>query len=358
MRSSLRLQSVFHLVLLSAALSVTAWSQAETVPASHPVYQFLKRMEVKRLLEGYHDAVLPLSRKEVGGHLGAVASHRPELSAAEQGWLDDFLSEFQFDITGSLEGFDALLTPSGEKTSSVGSGFLGDRERVLYLYADSTVSLFLNGLLDADARRISGDPLGNAQATYVQVGFRMRGTALDHLGYSLQFTNAQFWGSRDLLARDPIISQSNALTVGDIQNFDFAEGSVRYDAGIVSAQVGRERVLWGAGYDEKMVLSDNIRQFDFIRFDAAYKAVRYSFLHGWLLGTSVVAPVFASGGSQRNVHRTGHQRQVFCGPQNRGLFPGPFRYRGTGNGGVQQPVRGPRVPHAALAVRIGSAVTR
>jgi len=262
-----------------------AFPQAETVPANHPVYAFLKRMEVKGLVERYHDAVLPLSRKEVAALLEESLLQASHLSPAERGRLQDFLSEFQYEIRGSVAGFSATLGAEGELADSVTRGLLEQRERFLFLHADSSVSLFANFLFDADARWISGDALGKDRAQYVQVGIRGRGTLLNHLGYSITATNAQFWGSRELLARDPLISQSHALGVTNIQNFDFEEGSVRYDGGLVSAQVGRERILWGSGYDQKMIFSDNPRIFDFIRVDVAYKALRYTFLHAWLLGT-------------------------------------------------------------------------
>ena len=262
-----------------------AFPQAETVPANHPVYAFLKRMEVKGLIERYHDAVLPLSRKEVARLLDESLLQASHMPPAERGRLREFLSEFQYDIHGSVNGFSATLGAEGELADSVSRGFLERRERFLFLHADSSATLFLNLLFDADARRISGAALGTDQAQYVQLGVRARGTLLDHLGYSVTATNAQFWGSRELLARDPLISQSHALSVTNIQNFDFEEGSVRYDGGVVSAQVGRERILWGSGYSQKMIFSDNARIFDFIRADVAYKALRYTFLHAWLLGT-------------------------------------------------------------------------
>ncbi len=46
----------------------------------------------------------------------------------------------------------------------------------------------------------------------------------------------------------------------------------------------------GIGYDQKMTLSSNPRVFDFIRLDATYKALRYTFLHGWLMGRPSVLP--------------------------------------------------------------------
>jgi hypothetical protein len=276
---------VLLLATLIILMSGRARPQAETVPVNHPVYAFLKRMEVKGFVARYHDAVLPLSRREVGSFLVESSARASELPNAERGRLDDFLSEFQFDIRGSVAGFAGALGSGGERVDSLSDTLWGRSERFIFLEADSSVSFFLNLLFDADTRHIAGDALGSTGASFAQVGVRARGTLLDHLGYSLSATNAQFWGSRALLERDPLISQSHALKVVNIQNFDFEEGSVRYDAGIVSVQVGRERVLWGSGYEQKMIFSDNPRVFDFIRADVSYKSLRYTMMHAWLLGT-------------------------------------------------------------------------
>lgn len=263
----------------------TVFPQAENVPASHAVYPFLKRLEVKGVISTYHDAVLPLSRATVARHLQDAASRTDRLSGVDRERLADFMNEFRYDLTGSVAGFDALISASGDRTDSVGSGFRPDRERVAILHADSAVTLFLNGLVTANTRRLSGDALGSAGAQYLEVGINARGTLLGHLGYSFRFTNAQFWGRRDLLARDERIAQSHALGVTNIQNFDEAEGSVRYDAGFFSVQAGRERLLWGTGSGEKMVLSEHPRPFDYIRGDLSYGVFTYAFLHGWILGT-------------------------------------------------------------------------
>ena len=268
--------------LLLFSISPMLFGQAENVPVAHPVYQFLKRMEVKGLIERYHDAVLPISRHEVADFLVAVSLKKGELSRAERGYLTDFLSEFHFDITGNTGTFYSLIDsgePLGEEFSN--------REKFIYSYTDSTVNLFSNLLFDVDARRIRGDALGKEHSEFVQFGARLRGTILGKLGYFVQATNAQFWGSRELLLRDPELSQSHALkTVFDAQNFDFSEGYARYDASVVSVQVGRERILWGNGYDQKMTVSEFPRVFDFIRADARYKSLKYIFMHGWLLGRS------------------------------------------------------------------------
>jgi hypothetical protein len=275
---------IARLALLLLVVSSGALAQEENVPVANPVYDFLKRMEVKHLIERYFDVVLPLSRGEVAKYLLEAEVHMDKLSRAERTSLLYYLREFQYDISRSTEGFHRLIDPDSTGAGEGVSAVLADREKFLYFLADSTVTLFMNGLIDVDSRRIHGDALGKGHTEYLQAGGRVRGTVFGHLGYYAQWTNAQFWGSKELLDRDPIISQSHALQVGNIQNFDFAESYLRYGTSVVSAQVGRERVLWGTGYDEKMTFSDNVRQFDFLRFDAKYKALKYTFLHGWLVG--------------------------------------------------------------------------
>ena len=274
-------------ISLSALLAAGVCSgQSENVPVFHPVYVFLKRMEVRGFIERYHDAILPLSRKEVAGFLEQVTTRREELTTAERGYLDDFLSEFQFDISGSLQGFHTLVNSEEPAFGEALAQTLSNKEKYLYAYSDTNLSFFVNGLLTGDVRRISGDALGSDHSEFIQFGGRIRGTIYNKIGYYLQGTNAQFWGSRELLERDRFISQIHNIVVTDAKNFDMSEGYLRYDGGVISAQVGTERLLWGTGYDQQMVISDNIPPFPFIRMDAQYKSLKYTFIHGWLLGTT------------------------------------------------------------------------
>ncbi len=274
----------FLIAVLLLAAGSSAFSQAETVPATHPVYTFLKRMEVKRVTERYRDAVLPLSRRDVADFLLHVNKRRGELTMAEQSILNDFLSEFQFELRRTTEGFLSVLDSDEPSfAAAIGEEFT-NREKFLYAMADTNVTMFVNGLVSIDARRISGDALGSTHTEYVQFGGRIRGTIFGTLAYSLLGTNAQFWGSRELLYRDPVINQAYTIRVTDTKNFDFSEGYARYDAGIISVQFGKERILWGTGYDQRMISSDNVRPYEFLRADVQYKALKYTFFHGSLLG--------------------------------------------------------------------------
>jgi hypothetical protein len=241
-------------------------------------------MEVGGMIERYHDAILPLSRREVADFLIAVFKRENDLTIAERGILAQFLSEFQFDLRRTTEGFLSVVDSDEPTFGAALAQEFSHREKFLYVLADSNATMFINGLLTFDARRIRGDALGSTHTEFVQFGGRIRGTMLGKLGYSLLGTNAQFWGSRELLYRDPFISQMYTLGVTDAHNFDNSEGYIRYDGGIVSVQLGKERVLWGSGYDQKMIASENVRPYEFIRADVQYKALKYTFFHGSLLG--------------------------------------------------------------------------
>ncbi|HXG00330.1 MAG TPA: hypothetical protein VNL69_06065, partial [Bacteroidota bacterium] len=184
----------FLVALLFIGSVSSMFAQAETVPATHPVYVFLKRMEVKHVVERYRDAVLPLSRHEVAEFLVTLRDRQDRLTSAERSILRDFLSEFQFEITGTTEGFLSVVDSNEPSFGAAVGQELTDREKFLYAMTDTNVTMFVNGLLTFDARRISGDALGSTHTEYVQFGGRIRGTIFGKLAYSVTGTNAQFWG--------------------------------------------------------------------------------------------------------------------------------------------------------------------
>src|SRR5512140_170753 len=96
---------LFALLLGCVFLHAQALPQAENVPATHPVYTFLKRMAVKGLIERYSETVLPVGRRDVAAFLDTVDGHRARLSETEREWLDDYLSEFRYDLTRNTAGF-------------------------------------------------------------------------------------------------------------------------------------------------------------------------------------------------------------------------------------------------------------
>lgn len=272
-----------YLIILTLILINNSTSQIENVPASHSVYNFLKRLYIKNIINDYNDAVLPLSRTKIAAYLKTISEKKNSLTHTENKILDDLLVEFENDIKGTRE-FSFILF---EKNNDVVSGLIRrtfhEKEKYLYSFKDENINCFLDGLLNFDFRRFTGTNLSN-NASFIEGGFTLRGSLYDKLGYYLNLTNAQFWGSREVLKMDKRIRQSYALSTLESKNFDFLEGYVRFHTRNLSAQIGRERVLWGRSYGDKLYISDYAKVFDAIKIDFEYKSVRYVFMHGWLNG--------------------------------------------------------------------------
>jgi hypothetical protein len=120
-------------------------------------------------------------------------------------------------------------------------------------------------------------------STLMDIGGIFRGDYDGWFGFYLQGADGTQYGDRDVARLDPRVEQSFTFNNTKINFFDGTSGYARFQKGILSLELGRERVLWGTGFINKMVLSDNPQLFDFVKFDIAYKKLRYDFLHGWLV---------------------------------------------------------------------------
>lgn len=263
------------LVYLYAALcfssSIKIFSQAENVPVHHPVYQFLERMNVRGFLQNYNNVVLPLSRKEIAMHLMLI-QNKP-LHQKENALLKKYFVEFENETNENLSNSYSLF--SGKSDAKYFNSI-----KHLYTLHDSNASITIDGLLNIDYRQTSKQ---NERAGFVEFGGRARGTFANRFGFYLQGTNAEFRGDRDVLLRDKRLRANFKIYDTAFRNFDFTEGYLRYDADIFSFQLGRERILWGSGIGERLILSDHPPQFDFVVFKTQYQWLQYNFLHGWIL---------------------------------------------------------------------------
>src|ERR1039458_1885110 len=82
---------IFFLCCIAAAQST---SQSVYVHPSHEVYDFLKRMDGKRVLTDYRDAVKPITRREVASYLIIIDQHSDQLTSVEKQQLEFFKQEF------------------------------------------------------------------------------------------------------------------------------------------------------------------------------------------------------------------------------------------------------------------------
>ena len=271
---------VLLLIFFFIALPVIA--QREYVPADHPVYRFLLRQTLEGRIQGFSWGMLPLSRHDVADFLRPMRSDsiRAQLQPVDREILDDFVVEFEHDLDGASDHAHPFIPEF-----QVGEVLRDDTRRYLYAYQDSGTAVFVDGLGNLTHDFSRGDSLRRAGATLGELGIRIRGTLHDRLGFCLQATNgALLGGSHDLALLDHrLLANQKFNAPGEATFYDISTGYLRYDADWLSVTLGREQMLWGVGYSDRAVFSDNSVPFSYFRIDLRSNTVHYSFLHGSLM---------------------------------------------------------------------------
>ena len=246
----------------------------ETVPAGNPVYSFLKQMQVEGIIKNYDDVVLPISKRKVISFLTQADSSKNKLSQTDR----DFLNRME-DKMGMIHSSTETKNLFDDFLSAFGSKIVSDSEKHLYFYQDSLISFYIDPVLE---EKYIYSKSANNNSLLFNFGAVVKGSYDGWLGFYLKGSNGTVSGSRYVAGLDQRVKQSYTFNHTKINYFDETSGYIRLHKGIVNLQLGRERVIWGNGYIDRTILSNNPPIFDFIRFGIAYKKFSYNFLHGWL----------------------------------------------------------------------------
>ncbi|MBC8485362.1 MAG: hypothetical protein H8D45_04900 [Bacteroidetes bacterium] len=287
MKRSYNIKILLLSVLLLLSIG-TSYSQVELVSPSHPVYDYLKRMQLEGLIHAYNSANIPISRGEVAGYLKIIGENSGKLTGIDKQFLSDYKVEFEYDMTGLTKNQSSLFSKTG-----ISNLFNDKKQKYLYNYVDSNVTFFLDGIGSLSQRGSDGDSIGINSILLGEIGFRMRGTLFNSVGYYLRLSNGQKLNgdSKDVkfaAYTDPKLKANTKFTHEE-KNFDTFEGYLRYqtERNWLALTVGREAIYNGFGYIDRLFLSNNTVPFDFIKLDLAYKAIKYTFIYGSIKGDSL-----------------------------------------------------------------------
>jgi len=266
---------------------VSVYSQMELVPPSHPVYDFLKRMQLSDFIPDYNSSDIPISRAAVASYLISIEQKRSLLNSIDKGLLDDYLVEFEYDVRGKLNKSHTLFKDFKVKE------IFSDRQKYLYSYVDSNATIFFDVQGYISQRNSVGDSLKTNNITLGELGVRVRGTLIKNVGYYLRMSNGQKLigdtnGINMSIMTYPKL-KANTKYKYEQNNFDTYEGYLRYATQNewVSIMVGKEALLTGFGYIDKLFFSDNTVPFSYLKIGLKYKALSYYFLYGSLKGDSM-----------------------------------------------------------------------
>lgn len=230
-------------------------------------------MFIKGALPNYDDVILPLSRSQVINYLKEIKTYSYMLSESEKEFLCRMEVKTGAESDDQVSYFEKF--PSGFTTY-----YKKYNQKHFYLYRDSKASLNFDIL--GDLTYLYSHELKD-YSIILNFGGQLYGSYSDWLGFLIEGSNGTQFHNREVAKLDPRVKASFTFNHTGIDFFDFTQGYIRLQKDNVSLQLGRERILWGNGYINKMILSENPPLFDFLRFHIKYKALRYDFLHAWLV---------------------------------------------------------------------------
>jgi hypothetical protein len=243
-------------------------------------------MQLDGNIEGYNSSNIPVSRAEIADYLKVL--EKTKMSSTDKKLLEDFLIEFSYDINKNLKNSVSLISDFKGKNI-----FDNNKQKYLYAYSDSNKSFFLDLNGNISQRGSSGDSLGTNAITLGELGFRVRGTLFNSVGFYLRASNGVVISGDNqdrefAAATDPKLKGNWRFNTQG-ENFDSFEGYLRYQTETrwLALTVGREALYQGNGYIDRLYLFRNTVPFDFIKLDLAGGVLRYSFIYGSLKGDSL-----------------------------------------------------------------------
>jgi hypothetical protein len=279
---------LFLIICFSFLILGSSFAQVELVEIRNPVYNFLKRMQLKNVIPEYNSSISPLSRGEVAGYLNTIKNNQSKLTSTDKKFLKDYEVEFEYDMTGQTKDQRDLFTKSG--LNSLTDQY---KQKHIYFSADSNVTFFGDAFGFISGKSADGDSSGNNSDLSGEYGFSVRGTVKNSVAYYLrvaeeispfEFSYIDNYEIKD----DTILNGPFNLNI-DADNFNTYTGYLRYQTAQdwLALTFGNIPMTIGYGYIDKIFMSQNGLPFSYGKIDLSYKALNYSFTYASLKGDSV-----------------------------------------------------------------------
>lgn len=256
----------------------SSFAQVINEDPNSPVYDYLKRASVSGFLPEYNDVVLPLSKSKIHHLLSLILEKKSFLSSIDIEKLERYHDYYQ-----NADSSDSVKSLFGYPESSVIENIGSDSENHLYQYRDENFYFTINPVFSSrliinktESRDISTSQLFSYGADFSLV-------YNNFLGIYLRGTNGVQFGDRETAKLDRRVAQSFTFNKTGLNFFDHTEGYIQLQNDFITLQAGRERIHWGTGFINRVMLDETPPMFDFIRLNLSYKKFYYDFIHGWLV---------------------------------------------------------------------------
>ncbi|MHC1737371.1 MAG: hypothetical protein AB9882_05130 [Ignavibacteriaceae bacterium] len=280
-----------YVCLTLLLLTGAALGQAEYVDADNAVYQFLERMYADKFIDDYDSFEKPITRRKTAELLTEVQTRITELNPIDRETLEDFLGEYCFDLSGTLDCYESLIsTPNKE---SYKYNFLDDNEKYLFFYSrKDSFNIFVN--LIAGSEYISAMRDGKKNSAMLALyGGEVRGTLLNRLGFHFYGDNGNLFGDKEVGESLEFLQYNYKFNEKEDESFyDRTFGYVNLDFELIRFKIGNDTRRIGYG-NLSPVINDPFVEQSYFSFQMNYKFLNFSFSHSKLMGnaTSIEDPV-------------------------------------------------------------------
>ncbi len=283
------MKKIFFVIILFTA---AAYAQDDYVNVDNQVYSFLERMETLHIISGYNSFELPKPRKDIVNYLKEVIASKDKLDNVDRKILNDLEVEFEYELTGTLKNSESVL-------NSGSYDIFSQKNKYLFYYAKPhKADLFIN-LLGEGEGIFQNDVANkaNLSTTLGVIGGEIKGTFLDHFGFSLKGTNGYVFGNKEVAKLREDIRYNFKFDENKPGEafFDESEGYLTADYDMLRIKFGRQRMKIGYG-PMKSIIDDFAPPFDYLGFNINYGFFNFSYFHGKLLGDSYFQPDSITGG--------------------------------------------------------------
>lgn len=183
-----------------------------------------------------------------------------------------------------VPGGRAVVIPTSSNDRSLFDDPIGGLPFAVFEARDSSLGaqLVLEPLFETEIRT---DPDSSTTALLGTLGVALRGTLLNHVGFSARVANGSIAGDSALAARDPRIERSGAFGIAGFgRDIDFARGHLRVDFDAVAFDVTRELMQMGGGGRQSLLIGSLLpSEYDALRLSAHIGKVSFTHMHASLM---------------------------------------------------------------------------
>lgn len=270
----------FLLVILLLAFGSTGLPQVVYEPLYHDVYNFLRRLSQKGVIE-FNDLIRPLPRKYIAEKLLQAKSLTifPRLTLLEREELEFFLKDY----------YHELRFIHSEQDTSTHLDYFGidpaGRWR-FFSYGSQAFKMNAGLILGAEIGSID-----NSKATHYWNGLYTYGYVNDVLGFSFDFRDNTEQGTTIDKFKEftPVtgVNERSDRTIPDYSpdkiEYSESKGMIATGWQWGSIAAGKDFMEWGYDNNGLLVLSQKAPSFPFIRLDISpVEWLYFNYFHGWL----------------------------------------------------------------------------